>query len=63
MRLAKEKSREYKGKAYDKYLIFLPNKIRKKLGWDAGDELEVDVERKNLVIRKNRSCAGNAVER
>ena len=39
MRLAKEKSREYKGKAYYKYLIFLPNKIRKKLGWDAGDEL------------------------
>ena len=52
MRLAKEKSREYKGKAYYKYLIFLPNKIRKKLGWEAGDELEVDVERKNLVIRK-----------
>jgi bifunctional DNA-binding transcriptional regulator/antitoxin component of YhaV-PrlF toxin-antitoxin module len=52
MRLAKERSREYKGKTYYKYLIFLPSKVRKKLGWEAGDELAADVEREHLVVRK-----------
>ena len=55
MKLAKERSREYKGKTYYKYLVFVPNKIRKKLGWDAGDELEVEVEKKKLIIGKKSS--------
>ena len=55
MKLLIKKSREYKGKSYYKYFVYIPNKVRKHLGWEAGGELEVEVERKNLVIRKKTS--------
>ncbi len=52
MKLMKVKSREYKGKTYHKYRINLPEKIIKKLGFKAGDELKADVKGGKLVIRK-----------
>ena len=52
MKLMKVKSREYKGKTYHKYRINIPEKIIKKLGFKAGDELKADVKGGKLVIGK-----------
>ena len=50
MKLMKVKSREYKRKTYHKYRINIPEKIIKKLGFKAGDELKADVKGGKLVI-------------
>jgi len=52
MRLLSQISREYKGQKYEKYWVILPSKVVKKLGWDAGQELEAEVKGDKLVIEK-----------
>lgn len=44
MKILKEKSREYKGKAYYKYKVNLPAEIIDKAGFKEGDELKGDVK-------------------
>ncbi len=39
MKLQKVKAREYKGKPIYKYMIVIPPKDIKELGWKEGDEL------------------------
>jgi len=53
MRLIPQKSRDYKGKAYYKYIIVVPSKIIKKFGWKGGEELEAEVKNDKLVIGKS----------
>ena len=53
MRLIPQKSRDYKGKAYYKFLIVIPSKILKKLGWEGGEELEAEVKGGKLIIDKD----------
>ncbi len=53
MKLMKVKSREYKGKTYHKYRINLPEKIIKKLGFKAGDELKGNIKQGKLIIGKD----------
>ena len=53
MKLMKVKSREYKGKTYYKYRINLPEKIIKKLGFKAGDELKGNIKQGKLIIGKD----------
>ena len=53
MRLLSHKSREYKGKEYEKYWIVIPNKLVEKLGWKRGQDLEAEVKEDKLVIEKD----------
>ena len=53
MRLIPQKSRDYKDKAYYKYLIVVPSKLIQKLGWKGGEELEAEVKDKKLIIEKD----------
>lgn len=53
MRLITQKSRDYNGKAYYKFLIVTPSKILKALGWKGGEELEAEVKNNKLIISKN----------
>jgi len=52
MRLQKQLSKIVGKKRYYKYVIVLPSKIIKKLGFKAGDELKVDVKDGKLVVGK-----------
>lgn len=52
MKVLKEKSREYKGKKYYKYKINLPEKILKKSGFKEGDELQAEVKKGEIKLRK-----------
>ena len=53
MRLIHQKSRDYKGKSYYKFLIVIPSKIVKALGWKGGEDLEAEVKGDKLVIEKD----------
>lgn len=53
MRLIEQKSRNYGDKEYFKYIVVLPSKIVKQLGWKAGEDLEVEVQGKKLVIERD----------
>ena len=53
MKLLGQKSRVYKGKAYYKHWIVLPNSTVHMLGWKQGQELNVEVKEKKLVIKQN----------
>jgi len=50
MRLQKQLSKIVGKKRYHKYVIVLPSKIIKKLGFKAGDELKADVKGGKLVV-------------
>ena len=52
MRLLKQKSRVYLGKAYYKHWIVIPNKNVKKLGWKQGATLSSSVKNGKLIIGK-----------
>jgi bifunctional DNA-binding transcriptional regulator/antitoxin component of YhaV-PrlF toxin-antitoxin module len=52
MKILKEKSREYKGKAYYKYKVNIPETIIMQSGLKDGDELEVKVENNKIVLKK-----------
>ncbi len=53
MRLLSTKSREYKGREYQKYIIILPSKLIEKLGWKTGQELEAEEKNGKLIIEKD----------
>ena len=52
MRVMKVKSREYKGRAYYKYRINIPEKILKKAGFKEGQELKAKAKRGEIRLRK-----------
>ena len=53
MRLQKQLSKKIGDKEYAKWVIVVPPKYIDKLGWEAGVELEADVENGKLVIEKD----------
>ena len=53
MKLIKQKGRDYGDKEYFKYLLVVPNKLIKILGWKGGEELEADVKADKLIIKKD----------
>jgi bifunctional DNA-binding transcriptional regulator/antitoxin component of YhaV-PrlF toxin-antitoxin module len=53
MKILKEKSREYKGREYVKYKVNLPEVVLRSAGFNAGDELEVEVEKGKVVLTKS----------
>ena len=52
MKLQSQVSRKVGDKEYKKFWIVIPQKIIKKLGFKAGDELKVDVKGGKLVIKR-----------
>lgn len=52
MKILKEKSREYKGQAYYKYKINIPEVVLNRAKLKTGDELDVDVENGKIVLKK-----------
>ena len=52
MKILKEKSREYKGKAYHKYKVNIPSDIMEKSGFKEGDELEAEAKKGEIKLKK-----------
>ena len=53
MKLQSQVSRKVGDKEYKKFWIVIPQKIIKKLGFKAGDELKVEVKGNKLVIGRD----------
>jgi len=53
MRLIKQHGRKYHETDYYKYIVVIPNKDIKKLGWKGGEELETEVKGNKLIIEKD----------
>jgi hypothetical protein len=54
VKLQKQLSRRYGGKAYPKWVLVLPPKLVRELAWNEGTELEARVEGSSLRIRPQR---------
>jgi bifunctional DNA-binding transcriptional regulator/antitoxin component of YhaV-PrlF toxin-antitoxin module len=52
VKILKEKSREYQGRAYYKYKVNLPEVVLKTAGLNAGDELEVSAEKDKITLKR-----------
>ena len=52
VKILKEKSRVYKGQAYYKYKINIPEVVLMSATLKAGDELEIHAEKDKLVLKK-----------
>jgi len=53
MKILREKSREYNGKTYFKYKVNIPEKIINEAGFELGDELDVEVKKGEVRLRRN----------
>lgn len=54
MKILKEKSREYNGKAYFKYKINIPEETLKTAQFKEGDELEASSRKGEVRLRKRK---------
>ena len=61
MKLTKQWSRDYGDKEYHKYLVVLPSKIIKELGWKGGEDLEAETKNDKLIITKNDKTRVNLI--
>lgn len=52
MKILKVKSRKYKDKQYHKYRINIPEDVLKEAGFKEGDELEAEVKKGEMRLRK-----------
>ncbi len=50
MKLQKQLSRQFAGREYAKWVIVLPPKVVKELGWREGQELAAEIEGRSLRI-------------
>ncbi|MEK6850614.1 MAG: AbrB/MazE/SpoVT family DNA-binding domain-containing protein [Nanoarchaeota archaeon] len=55
MKILKEKSREYGGKAYYKYKINIPTSILSTAELKAGDEIDVETKKDEIILRKKKN--------
>lgn len=54
MKILKEKSRTYKNQDYYKYKINIPEVELSKSGLNAGDELEIEARKDEIILRKKK---------
>ena len=54
MKLQKQLSRKVGGKKYAKYVTVIPPATIEELGWGDGEELEIEIKDKKLIIQKNK---------
>ena len=59
MRLQKQLSRETSGRRYDKWIITVPPKSVKQLGWKAGTPLTSEIKEDKLLISKAEDLSYN----
>lgn len=52
MKIQKQLSKKRGNKIYHKHVVVIPNDIIKKAGLKGGDELEIEVKDKKIVLRK-----------
>lgn len=52
MKVLKERSRSYKGKDYYKYKVNIPEVILLNAGIVVGDNLDIEVEKGKLILKK-----------
>ncbi|MBI2108434.1 AbrB/MazE/SpoVT family DNA-binding domain-containing protein [Candidatus Woesearchaeota archaeon] len=52
MILIKQKGRDYGNKEYFKYIVVIPNRIIRGVGWKGGEELDVELKGDKLIIEK-----------
>ena len=52
MKLQKQLSRKYGNKEYPKWMITIPPKQVKALGWSEGDFLESEVNSQELIVKR-----------
>jgi len=52
MRLQKQRSREVKGKEYYRWTVVIPPEKVEELQWEEGAELEPEVKKGSLLIKK-----------
>jgi bifunctional DNA-binding transcriptional regulator/antitoxin component of YhaV-PrlF toxin-antitoxin module len=50
MKLQKQAAYKYKDKTHHKYVIIIPENIVNELGWKEGQELNIKIEGKKLVM-------------
>ena len=50
-KLQKQKAYTYKNKPHFKHVIVIPEDIVIKLGWNAGQNLELDIENNRLIVK------------
>lgn len=53
MKLQSQVSRKVGETEYTKFWVVIPQKIIKKLGWKSGQELEVEIKGKKLIIEED----------
>jgi len=63
VRLQRQLSRRFGGKAYPKWVIVLPPKLVKELGWKEGQYLRAEIDGKGLRIRPTSAIPQSATKR
>lgn len=52
-KLQKQQAYKYKGKTHFKHVIVIPDEAINELGWQGGQELEINIKYGQLIIDKN----------
>lgn len=52
MKLQRQVAYKYKDKTHYKYVVVIPQDVIADLGWEAGQELEIDIEGPRLIIEE-----------
>lgn len=52
MKLQKQSAYKYKDKTHYKYVVVIPQDVINDLGWEAGQELEIEVDGSRLIIEE-----------
>jgi len=55
MKLQRQLSRKFGGIEYPKYLVVIPPKKVKELGWREGTELEAEIKNNEIVLKPKKS--------
>ena len=50
MKLQKQVAYKYKDKTHYKFVLIIPQDVISKLGWDAGQELHMNIDGSKLII-------------
>lgn len=51
MKLQKQLSRKVGNIIYPKYLVVIPPKVVKRVGWKEGTELDADVKERKIILK------------
>jgi len=52
MKLQRQISRKTETRAYEKWNLTLPAEMIRELGWNAGDEIEIKLDNKRVILNK-----------